>query len=310
MLHHVAAAGDRADRIAARLAVDVVPPLVADAPRLVLALDDTPTPRHGSHVQAAGVHHDPTPGPAGGPFVYGHVWVVLGVLAAHPAWGTIALPLLARLYVRQKDLGGIPAEPPAGVPDQAGPGRRVGDLGPGLAGRARPADLGRRPGRTQADVLTPLRAAGVTVVSRLRKDAALWDVPRPRRPGDRGRPRVYGERRIDPAKRAGQTRGWSTGTFTVYGKPAEKRYKSFVATWRPAGGAIRVVLVSEPRGWVAFFCTDPAATPADVLGCVADRFALEIAFRDVKASSGRAARSSAGCGRASGRSTCACGRSP
>ena len=78
----------------------MVKPLVADAPRLVLALYDTPTPRHGPHVQAAGVHHNPTPGPAGGPFVYGHVWVVLSVLAAHPAWGTIALPILARLYIR------------------------------------------------------------------------------------------------------------------------------------------------------------------------------------------------------------------
>src|SRR5689334_7885261 len=40
-----------------------------------------------------------------------------------------------------------------------------------------------------------------------------------------------------------QRRGWVTGTFTLYGKPAAKRYKTFVATWRPAGGAIRVVLV-------------------------------------------------------------------
>jgi hypothetical protein len=39
--------------------------------------------------------------------VYGHVWVVLGLLARHPAWGVVALPLLARLYVRQKDLSGI-----------------------------------------------------------------------------------------------------------------------------------------------------------------------------------------------------------
>ena len=47
---------------------------VADAPRLVFARDDTPTPRAGPCVPAAGVHHNPTPGPAGGPFVYGHVW--------------------------------------------------------------------------------------------------------------------------------------------------------------------------------------------------------------------------------------------
>ena len=49
------------------------------------------------------------PGPAGGPFVYGHVWVVLGPLACHPTWGVVALPLLARLYVRAKDLANVPA---------------------------------------------------------------------------------------------------------------------------------------------------------------------------------------------------------
>lgn len=43
-----------------------------------------------------------------------------------------------------------------------------------------------------------------------------------------------------------------------------------------------MVLVAEPTGWVAFFGTDPAASVADILGCVADRFSLETAFRDVK----------------------------
>src|SRR3954447_21152322 len=103
----VSAAGKRADLIAAHLAHGVVKPLVAGADRLTFALDDTPTPRYGPHVQGAGVHHNPAPGPAGGPFVYGHVWVVLGLLARHPVWGVVALPLLARLYVRQKDLPGI-----------------------------------------------------------------------------------------------------------------------------------------------------------------------------------------------------------
>src|SRR5438477_4903238 len=103
----VAAAGQRADRIARRLLTDVVAPLARGAGRLTLALDDTPTKRYGPHVQGAGVHHNPTPGPAGSPYVYGHVFVVLGLLVTHKAWGTIALPLLARLYVRKKDLPGI-----------------------------------------------------------------------------------------------------------------------------------------------------------------------------------------------------------
>jgi hypothetical protein len=33
--------------------------------------------------------------------------VVLGELAVHPVWGVVALPLLAQLYVRKKDLIGI-----------------------------------------------------------------------------------------------------------------------------------------------------------------------------------------------------------
>ncbi len=104
---YVAAAGKRADRIARRLLVEVVGPLVKGAERLTLALDDTPTRRYGPHVQEAGIHHNPAPNPSGSPYVYGQVFVVLGLLAPHPAWGVITLPLLARLYVRKKDLPSI-----------------------------------------------------------------------------------------------------------------------------------------------------------------------------------------------------------
>ena len=122
----------------------------------------------------------------------------------------------------------------------------------------------------------------MTVVSRLRRDAALRSIPGPKPPGRRGPAPTYGKQRIELARRAGQRRGWSTGEFDLYGEPATKRSKTFVATWRPAGGAIRVVLVDEPTGAVAYFCTDPGATVADILGAVADRFTLETAFRDCK----------------------------
>lgn len=51
-------------------------------------------------------------------------------------------------------------------------------------------------------------------------------------------------------------------------------------------GVIRAVLVDEPNGWVAFFCTDPAATVADTLGCAADRFSLGVVLRFSRAWSG------------------------
>jgi hypothetical protein len=279
----VAAAGKRADRIARRLLTEVVGPLTEGAGRLTLALDDTPTRRYGPHVQGAGIHHNPAPGPAGSPHVYGHVFVVLGLLAVHPSWGTIALPLLSRLYVRQKDLPGID-------PKHRPEFRTKLELAVELLRWAEPwLNLLGKPiwvvadgAYAKADVLKPAKSLGMTVVSRLRKDAALYTVPGPHPEGRRGRPRIYGERRIDLAKRAGQGRGWSTGVFDLYGEKKVKRYKTFTATWRPAGGAIRVVLVDEPTGWRAYFCTDPTATAADILGAVADRFSLEITFRDCK----------------------------
>jgi hypothetical protein len=70
--------------------------------------------------------------------------------------------------------------------------------------------------------------------------------------------------------------------MVLYGVPVVKTYKTFLATWQPAGGVIRVVLVREEDGWLAFFCTDPNATAAEILEMVADRNSLEQTFKDVK----------------------------
>src|SRR6478752_3664757 len=279
----VAAAGKRSDRIARRLLTEVVTPLIGGSERLTLALDDTPTKRYGPHVQGAGVHHNPSPGPAGPPYVYGQVFVVLALLVAHPAWGVVALPLLARLYIRKKDLPGID-------PKHRPEFRTKLELAVELLRWAKPwLGLLGLPIWVVADgayakkeFLKPAMGLGMTVVSRLRKDAALRTLPGPRPAGKRGRPRTYGPDVIDLAKRGGQRRGWSTEALTLYGVAAVKKYKTFLATWRPAGGAIRVVLVDEPTGWRAYFCTDTSASVADVLTTVADRFSLEITFRECK----------------------------
>jgi hypothetical protein len=278
-----AAAGKRADRVAWRLFAEVVRPLLKGATRLTLALDDTPTRRYGPHVQGAGIHHNPTPGPAGSPYVYGHVFVVLALLVAHPAWGVVALPLLARLYIRKKDLPSIALK-------HRPPFRTKLELAVELLRWAKPwLGLLNLPIWVVADgayanaaFLKPAMALGMTVVSRLRKDAALRSLPGPRPAGKRGRPRTYGEDVIDLAKRGGQRRGWTSDTFDLYGEKVVKKYKTFLATWRPAGGVIRVVLVDEPTGWRAYFCTDTSASVADILGAVADRFSLEITFRECK----------------------------
>ena len=130
---------------------------------------------------------------------------------------------------------------------------------------------------------------GVTVIGRLRKDAALRDLPRKLRRGQRpgrGRPRKYGENRIGLAKRAAHRNGWETAECTVYGKTVTKLYKTFLATYRPVGGPIRVVIVEEDHDWYPFFSTDPNATAVEVIEAFADRATIEQDFHDVKEVSG------------------------
>jgi len=252
--------------------------------RVVFALDDTVTRRYGPCVEGAGVHRNPTPGPAAQAWVYGHVWVTLARVARHACWGAIGLPVRAALYVRAKDIGTIP-------PAYRWPFRTKLELAAELigwlavwAGAAGQAIwLAMDGAYAKRVVLRAAKAAGVIVVSRLRLDAALWSLPdADRPPGKRGRKPVYGDRKISLAKRAGAKGGWLTDEFDVYGRYEAITYKTFLATWPPAGGVIRVVLVKNNDGWVAYFCTDPAATAADVLGLVSDRAAIEQVFHDIK----------------------------
>ena len=122
-------------------------------------------------------------------------------------------------------------------------------------------------------------------MGRLRCDAALRSTlptPRPGQRRGRGRPRKYGKQRISLAKRAGQRRGWQTAECTVYGEVTTKTYKTFLATYAPVGGMIRVVLVKEDHGWHAFFCTDINVSAVEILEAFADRATIEQDFHDVK----------------------------
>jgi DDE superfamily endonuclease len=281
------ALGGKVEWLAARL-LRIAVEVIAPSGRILLALDDTPSKRYGPKVEGAGVHHNPTPGPAGTKFLYGHNWVTLAWVVRHPFWGAIGLPLLARLYVRQKD---IAAQHLTFLRKVTFKTKLIlaGELVSWATERLR--FLGRQlwvvadGAYAKRAFLKAAAAAHTIVVSRLRKDAALLEVPAPVPPGKRrpGRPRTYGKKAISLAKRAGQSRGWQVGTFVLYGNEMTKQYKTFLATYRPAGGLIRVVLVKEDDGsWRAYFCTHADATVAEILEAVADRSALEQVFHDVK----------------------------
>jgi hypothetical protein len=67
-----------------------------------------------------------------------------------------------------------------------------------------------------------------------------------------------------------------------YGEIRVKRIKTFLATWPPAGGRIRMVPVREEHGWLALFSIDPSMAVAEILSLSADRFSIEQDFHDLK----------------------------
>jgi hypothetical protein len=126
-------------------------------------------------------------------------------------------------------------------------------------------------------------ALGVVVFRRLGKDTHLLSLPPSRRQrGQRGPLPRSGKERIDLVKRVGHQRGWRRVRCLQYGVWVVKTIKSFEATGRPAGGRIRVVIVREDTGWLAYFCTDASLTAEAILEAMADRSALEQLFHDVK----------------------------
>jgi hypothetical protein len=133
--------------------------------------------------------------------------------------------------------------------------------------------------------LRPLRAAGVTIVSRLRNDTHLNDLPPKLKKGQRrgrGQPRKYGIKRIHLNRRAAHPLGSETIECFVYQQSVTKTIKTFLATYRPAEGVIRVVIVKEEDGCEFFFCTNPDASPREIVEAFADRAAIQQDFHDVK----------------------------
>jgi hypothetical protein len=248
----LASVGRRASSMALPL-VMVVLRKFAPGPdgHLTMVVDDSPTRRYGPQVEGAGVHRDPTPGPAGGDWLYGHNWVSLCLLVPRGMWGVIALPLRSLLYVRQKNI--------AVLTEKYGWKFRTKhelavDLVLWLVKLARAVGITCQ-FRLVGDgayavrkVLVGLMGHGVVVFSRVRKDAALFDLPTPSRSGQRGRPPIYGKSRLNLAKRAGKSSGWSSLTYICRGQEVTHLYKTFLATTKLTSGVIQLSSSSSRTG--------------------------------------------------------------
>ncbi len=125
------------------------------------------------------------------------------------------------------------------------------------------------------------------VVSRLRRDAALYAAAPPRT-GKRGRPRKKGARLPTPAELAQAAVDWIVEELDWRGRRVTKRLWSTDVLWYRVcpEALVRLVVVRDPAGPQPddffFFTTDRSLSPAAVVEIYAGRWAIECVFRDVK----------------------------
>ena len=135
-----------------------------------------------------------------------------------------------------------------------------------------------------------VRLPRVTIVTRMRLDAALYDPPPAREAGKKGRPAIKGKRQPTLAKRlADPETVWQTSTVSWYGGiPRPVEMATGTALWYHAGVPpvpIRWVLIRDPQGTFAsqaVLCTDQNADPVQILQWFVMRWSVEVTFHEVR----------------------------
>jgi hypothetical protein len=257
---------------------------------LRIVLDDSPTQRYGKKIEGAATllkirHHNPTPGRTNAKYCYGHSWVVAVLVISHPTFGEISFPISAELYLRQKEIDKLKEKYDRKFKTKTTIAvEMVKRLVPKFKGLEKTVEIIVDGGYAKDTVLLPLgKLDGVTTITRLRRDAALFEIPpKPTKRG-KGRPKVYGNR-IDVKSMIESSRGWRYVECRQYGQVTKKRVKWFIATSRlTRGKPIKVVLIKEDDGtWVPLMSTDASMEVREMLESYGIRFGIEEVFKDLK----------------------------
>ena len=142
------------------------------------------------------------------------------------------------------------------------------------------------------DFLTAvIRLPRVTVITRLRLDAALYDPAPARTLTSKGRPALKGKRQPTLANRLVDPKTpWQKLTVSWYGGTMrEVQVATATALWYHSGVpplAIRWVLIRDPQGVFepqALLCTDQNADPAQIIAWFVLRWQVEVTFHEVRA---------------------------
>jgi len=236
-------------------------------------IDDTVVERVSTAAPGSLTHHNHNAKPNRPKFLRGQGWLCLAAVIERNAFAVGAVPLLLRLVRRGTNRGKLRS---AGLLLRM-LGQRLGRVRLLLDAWFMPAWLIHR-----------ALAAGHTVIGCVRRDLALFEVPKPPRKRRQGRPLKYGARLTPerivalPAQRSAEI---------LYGKMQVVRYRTCLAAARfLRGRVVRAVWVElersdrrdQPRQQRLLICTDPTLSAPVVISGYAKRWAVESLFKNLK----------------------------
>jgi len=128
-------------------------------------------------------------------------------------------------------------------------------------------------------------AIGISIhmLSRLRRNIALYDIAPPKDAKARGRPRKYGDRLGSVAEVAASL--WDkaeTISLFLYGKNRQLNVASKVVTLKTLRCPVRVVFVYRKTQWVAIFTTDLTLSTQQIIEFYGARWKIESGFKEIK----------------------------
>ena len=276
------------DNLCAQLLIHVVEPMLIEAgqvdrrsgrPVVDLNIDDTTAARCGKHVAHAGWFKDASASGVatkGAVIHWAHNWIIGAVTLRLPAWPKMrwVLPVLLALYRKPGDGA---RQHPFHTRQQLA-AQMVQNAVKTLPNvQWRVAADGQYATRDMVEGLPD----SVTLVSRIRCDAAIYALPQSRPQGQRGRPARKGRRLPTPRALARRRQeGWTTYVFQKQGRTVKRQVWGMTCLWYHVCRAepIRLVIVRDPSGVQKddfFFCTDAATPDREIVQRYFDRWGVE-----------------------------------
>jgi len=133
-------------------------------------------------------------------------------------------------------------------------------------------------------------AAYTHIISRMRRDAAIYELPAKKRKHRRGPHRKKGKRLPTPTQIASRTQSWQRVQTCERGKTKYRLVYAKVVLWyKVSHTPVLLVISRDPAGKEQddfFFTTDLQLTAAEVIGGFAGRWSIEDTFKNTKQSLG------------------------